>query len=242
MTVLTWGRYLKPMERYGAQVTYSPTAVTYSSPLLSPGTSVYTWHSRLNFQDARMQGELPILLGKHRYHLASDFTAEPADSVYFKVTIYDQSHDFMKDIIINGHDGDFEYPEHASEYEISLVVKSNQSITFRYLILGEADNFKNLSFKVSPDLKLTEFSYPKARELDVYIGRRDSGSWTVPVQSDHAQIFYRLSNNEINDPAKVDAVIDKLLKAIKQDKQLGKLPTRVRSYGYPLSKINKAKE
>ncbi|MFD1124043.1 accessory Sec system protein Asp3 [Lentilactobacillus raoultii] len=237
VSIVNWGSYLHPVEAHGARIKHQVGVVEYTSPLLPPGTNIYTWQSEGRFQDIRMQGALPILRGNHTYQLIGKLEAIPENSAYFRVATYDHENQFIKEFILEGSGGTFDYPVTARRYNISLVVKANQLVRFKWLAIGLANELADVKLEVSDDLRISAVLADKPQGFNIYVTKKGASSWLVPVQADSSQAVIRLTDDEIeNGDTTSFALLDQVFK--KYD--LTHYQTRIRAYGYPLTSVVQA--
>lgn len=237
VSIVNWGSYLHPVEGHGARIKHQAGVVEYTSPLLPPGTNIYTWRSESRFQDTRMQGTLPILRGHHTYRLIDKLETIPEDSAYFRVTTYDRENHFVKEFILDASGGTFDYPAAARSYSISLVVKANHLIRFKWLAIGPADELAKVKLAVSDDLRISTVIPSKPQAVNIYVTKKGADSWQVPIQENSSQIIIRLTDDEIeNGGTSGLALLDQVFK--KYD--LKHHQVRIRAYGYPLTSVIQA--
>ncbi|WP_125768973.1 accessory Sec system protein Asp3 [Lapidilactobacillus wuchangensis] len=238
ITILTWSQYLLFAENHGAKIEYLSNGVNYSAPLLPPGTSIYTWQSFSNFQNTRANGSLPLLKSGLTYQIVTNLVAQPADSVYLKITTYNDAGLILQEILLAHTGGTFEYSAQASRYQIQLIATTNQQLHFNYLALGLASQLATTELQISPDLLTTGLLTDQATMVDIYVGRRNSGSWSIPVTSQHQQLFLRIEDQYYQEP---EQQANQLIKRINQfmaaHPNLKDLPLNIKAIGYPLTEL-----
>ncbi|USS90028.1 accessory Sec system protein Asp3 [Fructilactobacillus carniphilus] len=237
-TILTWGQALNAAETHGALVNYEMDGVEISAPMLPPGTDLYTWRSQQSFDVTRSQGALPLLEVKKEYQLISKIRMNPEQSIYFKINTYDRNQHLVKEFILDESNPTFRYPETAQSYEISLVMKANHDFTFHWVALMPVDVIKRMRLSVSNDLNATWVQDQHPNMIALYLGRRDSESWLIPIKPHQTTVVVRLSPTELNDLSLAKSVLQKLITSIQRENTL-ELPLMINGYGYPMPQLIK---
>ncbi|USS84544.1 accessory Sec system protein Asp3 [Fructilactobacillus myrtifloralis] len=230
--ILTWGQALNAAETHGAKVNYGTDGVRFSAPMLPPGTDLYTWNSQQSFEVTRSQGALPLLKPDQQYQLLSDVQAEPQGSLYFKLMTYDRNQHLVEEFRLDRAHQTFSYPATAQSYSLALVMQANQSFHFRWVALAPASDLATDHVELNSDLSLTWIAPPTATGINLYVGRRDAESWSVPLASDQISAVVRLSEQELASDAATTAALQRRLAEVKEWNQQ-ELPVTICGYGYP---------
>lgn len=197
--ICRWPSVFTHAELHGAHIEYNQDgSVFYSSPLLPPGTSVYIWKSYSKFDADRCVPTLPLLEYKKTYRITNKMEDNPVGSTFLKVTLYDNHNHIIHESILDSSGGEFYYFPGTIKYDIQLVVKSNESINFNSMIISESQMFENIDVDLMYHSKIVTLFPNQFDQVVVYIGRRESGTWSIPVENKKASIFLRCEFNYSN--------------------------------------------
>ena len=96
---------------YGTEICFhARDDIEFKNELMSPGTVIKRWFSKVNYQMARIEPALPMIDGEGRYHISLEASAEPADGLLLKLIFYDRyDSEAGFQIIRDGRD-DFQCP------------------------------------------------------------------------------------------------------------------------------------
>ena len=127
---------------YGTEICFhARDDIEFKNELMSPGTVIKRWFSKVNYQMARIEPALPMIDGEGRYHISLEASAEPADGLLLKLIFYDRyDSEAGFQIIRDGRD-DFQCPLKTFSYEVQLIsAGATHSIVITEITDGEYTN------------------------------------------------------------------------------------------------------
>ncbi|MBS1008895.1 accessory Sec system protein Asp3 [Leuconostoc suionicum] len=138
---------------YGATINIIENLIHYRNPMMAQAVKIHTWYSETSFSEFRFSPTLPLLKGGHRYALYSKYQAYPENSIFIQLDFYDIYGMKIDSIINQNRTIFFNFPEEATNYQISLVNSSNEKIVFEQLLIFESDT-ENTTYYFDTNNKL----------------------------------------------------------------------------------------
>lgn len=94
--VITWDYESGDSYLFGSNINYiAPDCVEFENNLLSPGTDIRSWRSKMNFQVNKMGNILPILSPEKQYWIKLNVKLKENESMYIKVEFYNRFNDLL---------------------------------------------------------------------------------------------------------------------------------------------------
>lgn len=146
-----WNEYAKDIFLYGSEISFhAKDDVEFRNRLMSPGTVIKRWLSKVNYQAMRIEPTLPMIDGEGRYHISLDASAEPADGLILKLIFYDRYDVEAGSQIVRDGEADFQCPLKTFSYEVQLINAGITEFHFHSIVIREiAENEQ----EALPDLK-----------------------------------------------------------------------------------------
>lgn len=138
---------------YGATINILENVIHYRNPMMAQAVKIHTWYSETSFSEFRFSPTLPLLKGGHRYALYSMYQAYPENSIFIQVDFFDIYGVKIDTIINQNRTIFFNFPEEATNYQISLVNSSNEKIVFEQLLIFESGT-ENTTYYFDTNKKL----------------------------------------------------------------------------------------
>lgn len=123
---------------YGTEICFhARDDIEFKNELMSPGTVIKRWFSKVNYQMTRIEPALPMIDGEGRYHISLEASAEPADGLLLKLIFYDRyDSEAGFQIIRDGRD-DFQCPLKTFSYEVQLISAGATQFHFHSIVITE---------------------------------------------------------------------------------------------------------
>lgn len=135
-----WDHYAQDAWLYGSTISFLPDgAVLFENGEMPPGFSVREWFSLMDYQEKRMEPQLPLLEEKKAYHILTRKMDEPENGSFLRLNFYDRQGELLDFCLLREEEGSFTYPEGAFSYSLQLVQGGAEKIRFRYLALMEEE-------------------------------------------------------------------------------------------------------
>ncbi len=133
-----WNEYVKDSFIYGSEICFhAKDDIEFKNELMSPGTVIKRWFSKVNYQMMRIEPALPMIDGEGRYHIRLDASAEPADGLLLKIIFYDRYDSEAGIQIIRDGGGDFQCPLKTFSYEVQLINAGVTQFHFHSIVITE---------------------------------------------------------------------------------------------------------
>lgn len=127
---------------YGSRLAFEGRQVSFANRLMPAGTSLKRWKSKTNFQADRSQPSLPLLHQGKTYQLTLLAQAQPADTLFLKVSFFDILGQLISVTLLRDDDRQFTFPEEAFSYQIELVNGGCHSFEFDALVLSDQEQVR----------------------------------------------------------------------------------------------------
>lgn len=139
-----WSQNLGYTYGYGAQIEFfSDQSVRYANRLAMPGKNIYSWTLPVQAPEAGPLITLPFLDTRKVYTFSINGTIIPRDSLGVEINFYNADNFLIDHLVIEGREGEIEFPPGAKNYSLQLVSFGNQSFIFRNLVLGERETLSD---------------------------------------------------------------------------------------------------
>ncbi|GKQ42750.1 accessory Sec system protein Asp3 [Companilactobacillus sp. RD055328] len=124
---------------YGSKVKFNhDKSVSFRNDIMSPGTSIVRWSSKLPFQSNRILMELPLLKRNQKYQLTVDSKSIPENKFFVLITFFDRFDNKVGMEVIKNSNQEFVYLEDAYNYQIELINKGARIIEFDKLVISDS--------------------------------------------------------------------------------------------------------
>lgn len=133
-----WNEYVKDTFIYGSEIFFhAKDHIEFKNELMSPGTVIKRWFSKVNYQMMRIEPALPMIDGEGKYHIRLNASTEPADGLLLKLIFYDRyDSEAGFQIIRDGRD-DFQCPLKTFSYEVQLINAGVTQFHFHSIVITE---------------------------------------------------------------------------------------------------------
>ena len=143
---LLWPQSKMSYFQYGSVLSYGANGqVHFEHELLSPGTTLVSWSSSVNYFESRSPLELPLLERGQRYRLCFKGEVSPANSVLVKLEFFDRVSTSVGVCFLELGVASFIYPKTAYSYRLSLLSTGLQQLTFDSILLSKMEEEKKES-------------------------------------------------------------------------------------------------
>lgn len=106
-----WNEYAKDTFIGGSSVSfYAKDDVEFKNELMSPGTVIKRWFSKVNYQMMRIEPALPMIDGEGQYHIRLNASVEPSDGLLIKLVFFDRYDLEIGSQIVRDNEADFQCP------------------------------------------------------------------------------------------------------------------------------------
>ena len=210
VSVFKWPRELRQTYNYGTQVSFeADETVSYSCPMMPPGTAIRTWSSKGSGDDGLLVApQLPLLRHQRTYYFAMMCEASPANSVYAKLTTFDQQNEVLDQLTFQGLSGTFSLPDEVVSYELSLVNTNHHRLTFHQMVLMPAELSQRISWMENViGVAASTFDTP---QLDVIVACRNTANRNYPVNAKGATVIGAYTRATFQDPTQLTIALTEL--------------------------------
>lgn len=132
-----WNDYGFESYLYGSKIVFENKDVTFSNELMSPGTVIKAWYSKVNFQDKKTEPTLPMVDGDNSYNLKRDIDG---DNLIIRIVFFDRYENELESLIMREESFDFKCPIKTYSYQIELINGGKANFVFHKLVLKEFSN------------------------------------------------------------------------------------------------------
>lgn len=133
-----WNEYAKETYLYGSEILFhAKDDIEFKNELMSPGTVIKKWFSRMNYQMMRMEPTLPMIDGEGRYHISLDVTVEPADGLLLNLIFYDRYDSKAGSLVVRDGEAEFQCPLKTFSYEVQLINAGATRFHFHSIMITE---------------------------------------------------------------------------------------------------------
>mgnify|MGYP001056087248 CR=1 FL=1 len=133
-----WNEYVKDTFIYGSEIFFhAKDHIELKNELMSPGTVIKRWFSKVNYQMMRIEPALPMIDGEGKYHIRLNASTEPADGLLLKLIFYDRYDSEAGFQIIRDGRGDFQCPLKTFSYEVQLINAGVTQFHFHSIVITE---------------------------------------------------------------------------------------------------------
>lgn len=134
-TLIYWQHFAKSSYNHGGSFYFQDGKVFFSNPLMPPSFAMNEWVSQTNFQDNRVEPDLPLLKRGHTYQIDLEADIVPQKTVYIRIDYYNRLNDQIGFEILKNDKRDFCYPKDAYWYKISLINAGCESMVFKHMVI-----------------------------------------------------------------------------------------------------------
>lgn len=136
-----WNEYGKNAYLYGTELLFhAKNDVEFRNELMPPGTVMMRWFSKVNYQMARVEPELPMIDGEGRYHIALEASADPPGGLLLELVFYDRYDVEIGNRIIRDGEADFRCPLRTYSYEARLINGGVARFHFHSIVITEVSD------------------------------------------------------------------------------------------------------
>lgn len=133
-----WNEYVKDAYLYGTEIYFhAKDDVEFKNELMSPGTVIKSWFSKVNYQAMRIEPALPMIDGEGRYHISLDVSTERSDGLLMKLVFYDRYDAEIGSQIVRDGEADFQCPLSTFSYAVQLINAGVTQFHFRFITIME---------------------------------------------------------------------------------------------------------
>lgn len=133
-----WNEYVKDTHLHGVEIYFhAKDDIEFKNELLSPGTVIKSWFSKVNYQAMRVEPALPMIDGEGRYHIKLDALAESADGLILKLVFYNRYDVEVGSQIVRDGEADFQCPLTTFSYEVQLINAGTTQFHFHHIMITE---------------------------------------------------------------------------------------------------------
>lgn len=133
-----WNEYTKNTYLYGSEILFhAKDDIEFKNELMSPGTVIKSWFSKVNYQAMRIEPMLPMIDGEGQYQISLDASVEPSDGLILKLIFYDRYDAEAGSRIIRDGGGDFQCPLKTFSYEVQLINAGTTQFHFHSIMITE---------------------------------------------------------------------------------------------------------
>ena len=133
-----WNEYVKDTFMYGSEIHFhAKDDIEFQNELMSPGTVIKRWYSKVNYQRMGIEPALPMIDGEGSYHISLVASAEPADGLLLKLIFYDRYDSEAGFQIIRDGKDDFQCPLKTFSYEVQLINAGVTQFHFHSIVITE---------------------------------------------------------------------------------------------------------
>lgn len=139
-----WNEYSFETYLYGSQISFlRQDDVEFINELMSPGTVIKKWYSRVNYQEKRTEPSLPMISGENRYHISLDLDIQGEGDVLTQIVFFDRYEKEVDKLIIREREKDFRCSLKTYSYEIRLISAGVSHFRFHsYTLKEHSDEFE----------------------------------------------------------------------------------------------------
>lgn len=132
-----WNDYSFNSYLYGSKIEFNNRDVKFSNSLMSPGSIIKTWYSKVNFQEKRVEPTLPMIDGENSYNLSRDIECLNKEDIIIRIVFFDRYENEVDSLIIREESVDFTCPIKTYSYQIELINGGKCDFVFHKLVLKE---------------------------------------------------------------------------------------------------------
>lgn len=148
-----WDLHNGTTYKYGAEIEVVKSAITYSNPMMAQAVKINTWYSETSYPNNRFSPTLPLLKSGHDYCLIADYQSKPNKSIFLQIDFLDLYGHKIDSIINDSGLIEFNFPNSATSYQISIINASCKFLWFDKLMI----------FETSPEM--TDYYYDSDKFL-----------------------------------------------------------------------------
>lgn len=137
---IKWRNNQQSTYLYGSVIQFHHQRVNFSNALMPPGTMIYEWKSRTNYQVDRMEPSLPLLVQGKGYLLELILTEVRGNQPYVQILFYNRLNHLVDSLTMKESSLTFIYPREAYYYYIQLINASGEGFVFDHLLLSQLAN------------------------------------------------------------------------------------------------------
>lgn len=162
--IVKWGNILQDNYNYGATIVFEKNgSVSYSAPLMPPSLCIKNWYSQRGFHISRNAPYLPILRPNQMYQLQVNLELAGDSAIQIKLLFFNRYDRVIEELFVSELTEIFTFPEQAVHYEIQLINKHHQQLTFHNLVITELDVYERYE---QPSNSQRELLYYPCRALE----------------------------------------------------------------------------
>lgn len=133
-----WSEYAKEAYLYGSEIFFhAKDDIEFKNELMSPGTVIKRWFSKVNYQMMRIEPALPMIDGEGSYHIRLEACSDPPDGLILKLVFYDRYDTEIGSRIVRDGEADFQCPLKTFSYELQLINAGATQFHFHAITITE---------------------------------------------------------------------------------------------------------
>ncbi|MCM1190417.1 MAG: accessory Sec system protein Asp3 [bacterium] len=133
-----WNEYASETYLYGSEVSFhAKDDIEFKNEMMSPGTVIKRWFSKVNYQRLRIEPSLPMIDGEGRYRISLDASAEPSDGLILKLIFFDRYDVEAESMVIRDGEAEFQCPLKTFSYELQLINAGVTHFHFHSIVITE---------------------------------------------------------------------------------------------------------
>ncbi len=133
-----WMEYSANTYLYGSTIRYiAKDHVEYYNELMPPGTVIKEWFSKVNYQEKRIEPELPMIDGETDYRISINISGPDIESCIVRLVFYDRYEQEAGSLILTEKEQDFKCPLKTYSYSIQLINGGMDRFVFHSITISE---------------------------------------------------------------------------------------------------------
>lgn len=133
-----WKEYTANTYLYGSEVVYHKyNDVEFTNNFMPPGTIIKEWFSKTNFEQQRMEPELPIIDGEGEYQIQIDIEAPEGECYLVRLVFYDRYGQEAGVFNIWDKEAEFRCPLKTYSYSMQLINAGVKQLRFHNVVIKE---------------------------------------------------------------------------------------------------------
>lgn len=101
----------------------------FKNDILSAGAVIYKWELLFAYPIGRAFPRLPLLTPEHQYQIRLHAELDDPSTIYLWIITYDYQGKLIKNQMINGLEGTFDYPKNSYDYSVELISGGCKKLT-----------------------------------------------------------------------------------------------------------------
>ncbi|RRF99130.1 MAG: accessory Sec system protein Asp3 [Coriobacteriaceae bacterium] len=126
---------------YGSKICFhAPGDVEFENALMPPGTVIKTWHSMVDYQERRLEPQLPIIDGEGSYHVSVSLEADVPEGIYLRFVFFGKNGDEAGSVVVDQPEADLRCPLKTYSYDAQLICAGAHVLRFHSFTIEELDS------------------------------------------------------------------------------------------------------